>query len=505
MSAPTQSPPPAAVKHRTWSDSQKKIAKAAMRWAFIVAVGLIAFHRTLYSLIETTAHGGLNGYIWMVAAASVLAAAGVAIRNRTELPIHDRQTDIIVAIMGLVLALLLHAVLLQRYALYFDLLRLDLVAWWMFMLSASIALFGLRPVTRFAWPWLLLLAVFPLPYHVLVLALGGSHVAAGMGTLLVAAVGTAIAVGWNWGRGVIGALVSWAGGLAMLGFFAVFLTDAPLLAFQLIPAFTAITVAAGAMFFLSRWRRPFRVMDRDIQPLASRQVWSAVPLVLVVAVALSFVRLPASGLPPPVRIDSLQLSPTLNTPAGWHIAETQTYPWVARIYGEGAQLVRQEMVSNEGDPRFDKFARPRAVVVDTITTTRVPSLSTFPARMVYRVHGVRISDPLQVDLGHDVTSTFITAVDDEILLTWDAMAWVWTNGSVEQRVTVLSVDNHDDDAPFPQPTGGIVRTLNSLFTILFRGNSATADVDPVIKDEVLLSEFGRALVSAQVEPPEAAR
>ena len=85
--------------------------------------------------------------------------------------------------------------LLQRYAMYFDLLRLDLVAMWMFVLSASVVLFGLRPVIRFAWVWALLLMVFPLPYYLIVILLGGSKVAAGVGTMVIAGVATGIAVG----------------------------------------------------------------------------------------------------------------------------------------------------------------------------------------------------------------------------------------------------------------------------------------------------------------------
>ena len=85
-------------------------------------------------------------------------------------------------------------------------------------------------------------------------------------------------------------------------------------------------------------------------------------------------------------------------------------------------------------------------------------------------------------------------------VTWDGLQWTWGNASTEQRVLVISVDNHDDNAPFPQPTGGMLSTLNSLFTVLFRGNAATSDLNPVVKDDVLLTEFGHALVHAELEP-----
>ena len=116
---------------------------------------------------------------------------GVARRKRTELPIHDRQTDIIVGGMGFGLAILIQAELLERYTLYFHLLRLDVIAAWLFVLSCCIVLFGLRPVIRFAWVWAMAMMAFSLPYYLTVVLLGGGPFAAGSATLLIAAVGRA--------------------------------------------------------------------------------------------------------------------------------------------------------------------------------------------------------------------------------------------------------------------------------------------------------------------------
>ena len=80
------------------------------------------------------------------------------------------------------------------------------------------------------------------------------------------------------------------------------------------------------------------------------------------------------------------------------------------------------------------------------------------------------------------------------------MQWTWTNGSQAQRVLVIAVDNHEPDAPFPAPTGGLGPTLSSLFTVLLRGNAAEYNEDATFKDEVLLTEFAHALVRAQLEP-----
>ena len=152
MTATVQTPPP-PVEREPWLHRLHPVYRLILRWGYIAVLTVFAFHASLRSVVETTRSGGLGGYVWVVPVAAILAAIGVARRKRTELPIHDRQTDVIVGTMGLVLALLLHGVLLQRYALYFNLLRLDLVAMWTFVLSASVALFGLRPVIRFAWVW----------------------------------------------------------------------------------------------------------------------------------------------------------------------------------------------------------------------------------------------------------------------------------------------------------------------------------------------------------------
>ena len=132
--------------------------------------------------MQTTRGGGLGGYrVDGAGGRRFWWRSGLLAGTAPNCPIHDRQTDMIVGTMGLVLALLIHGVLLQRYAMYFHLLRLDLVAMWLFVLSASIVLFGLRPVARFAWVWGMLLLVFPLPYYLLVIVLGGGRVAAGAG------------------------------------------------------------------------------------------------------------------------------------------------------------------------------------------------------------------------------------------------------------------------------------------------------------------------------------
>jgi hypothetical protein len=470
-----------------------------LRWAYIGAVTALAFHATIANLVQVTRAGAIGSYVWTVPLAGILAAIAVSRRDRTELPIHDRQSDVILGVMGLVFALLLHGVLLQRYALYFYLLRLDLVAMWTFVMSSAVVLFGLRPVFRFARVWALLLMVFPLPYYVAVIVLGGTQLAAGLATLMIAGTATGIAVGRNRRRGYAGGLAAWGVGLTVLAVMRAFLPAAPFWAYVQFPALAAIVSVGLLLFFLARRGAPKRVLDRKVAPLAARQVYAGAPLVLAVAIALAVVPLPSTGSPAPTLVPTMQFGSALSSPDGWHSTDVQSYLWVKSLHGPGAHLIRQTMTADAGNPQWDKMSRPRTVVVDALTTSRPFSLNVYPAKVLYSVEQSRLSTPRRLDLGHGVTGELVSVVDDNLLVTWNVMQWTWRNESTAQRVLVIAVDDHDDNAPFPQPSGALLPTLNTLFTVLFRGNAAVADHDPTFKDEALLTVFSKALIDAQLD------
>ncbi|WP_006245118.1 hypothetical protein [Mycolicibacterium tusciae] len=472
------------------------------RWAFIVACTGVAFHESIENLIATTNNQGIGGYVWTVPAATVLVAIGVARRHRTELPIHDRQTDMIVGTMVLVLAALFQGVLLPRFGLYFHLLRLDLVAMWLFMLSSSIVIFGLRPVIRFAWVWGMMLMVFSLPYYMAVVFLGGGKFAAGAATLLIAGVGTGIGVGRNLRRGFYGSLASWAVGFAVLITIGLFFNSAPVLVYQQVPALTAIAVVSIAMFFQARRGQAKRVLDRKMEPLAAGQVWAAVPLVVAVAIIIAFMPLPPEATSSRIsRTAPGQLveGRPLVEPPGWISTGDEDFGWVNRFYGGGSVLTRQRMTAINGDPRFDVLSRSRTLVVDSVVTGRPFAFEVYPARVLYDLSEARISPGRPVDLGHGVTGTMLSVVDDKLLITWNSLRFAWGDSQLGQRVTIFAVDNHDPDAVFPEPSDSMVSTLRTLFTLLLRGNAVLDERSPRFKDAELLAEFGRALVKAQFD------
>ncbi|MEJ6537949.1 MAG: hypothetical protein QNL98_12050, partial [Mycobacterium sp.] len=276
----------------------KPVLRTALRCSFIAAATLLAFHESLQSLVATTRAGGLIGYYWLMLLAVAFAAVAVARRQPVELPIYDRQTDIIVGGLVFVLAILVQGVLLERYSLYFLLLRIDLFAMGTFVLGASIVLFGLRPVSRFAWVWALPLLMVPLAYQITVILLGGTRAAAGAATVLIAAAATAIAVGRTRRRAAIGAVSTLGIGLAFLAVMAVSMPNAARLAFQMGPATLSMFIVAGSLYLHARRGRPKRSLERTIRPLTTRQVWAGIALTLAVAAALSLVHLPKPGIAP---------------------------------------------------------------------------------------------------------------------------------------------------------------------------------------------------------------
>jgi len=464
---------------------------------------VLAFRQSLLSLVDGTRAGSLIGYVWLLVGALLVAGIAISRQQRTELPIHDRQTDVIVGGLGMLMALMVHGILLQRYSQYYLLLRIDLIALWFFVISSSILLFGLRPLARFAWVWTLPLFMLPLAYQVLVIFFGGSRVAAGAGTVLIAAAASAIAVGRNRIRALMGALAAWCVGLVFLFVMEFTAPDAPLLAFQMIPATLALLVVNSGFFLHARRGIPIITLNRKVRPLATKQVWSVIPVVLAVGAALSFINMPTQAAPPPLEKE-MTFGRPLAAPVGWQMTSETDYSWVRRIHGKDATLIRQQFVADAGDPRWDKFARPRTVVVDATSTWRPISLQVFPSTILYDESSSRISEPRFIDLGHGITGALRTAVDEKLLVSFDLLSFTWRNNGSAQRVQIASADNHDEDAPFPEPNGGLAPTLRTMLSVLFRGNAVTSHTEPTFKDAELLTGFGRGLVDAQLRQAESA-
>ncbi|WP_199253517.1 hypothetical protein [Mycolicibacterium mengxianglii] len=505
----TTAAPAGAHRHQSdWYYNRHPAIRLALRWTLIAALTLLAFHRSLLNLVQTTAAGSIGGYVWTVPAATALAAAGLQMRRRTDPPIYDRQTDIIFGAIGFGLSLMVQGVLLPRYADYFHLLRLDLLAMWLFVGSSSIVLFGIRPVLRFGWAWFVSAAVFMLPYQVAVTTLGGGKFVAGLVTLVIGAIATAVAAGRTRRRATIGGAAAFAFGAVVLVILRLVIPGAPLPVYQQVPTLSAIVVVGGAALLEQQLRRADTGSTRPAPQVNAPNVWAEITVVTAVAVALALIGLPTQLTTTDVsRTAPYALTPgrALTAPPGWSISAPPEFIDVQRYYGDDAVLVRQRMTADTGDPRFDKHSAARTLVVDSIVSDRPFAFDAYPARVLYDTTGARLSAPRMVDLGDGVRGSIISVVDDRLLVTWDVLLFAWGGDGQEQTVTVFAVDNHEADAPFPRPANGLMSTLHTLFTVLLRGNAVVVQRRPDFKDAELLTEFGQGLVAAQFTSAESTR
>ena len=100
-----------------------------------------------------------------------------------------------------------------------------------------------------------------------------------------------------------------------------------------------------------------------------------------------------------------------------------------------------------------------------------------------------------MDLGCGVAADIFSAIDDKLLVTWDGDSMV-----VDQRAGGPTGIRHRGGQPrgryaLPAPPAQV--PLNSMFTVLFRGNSSTLDTSRTAKDDALLTEFALTWVRAQ--------
>ncbi len=473
------------------------VSSIGYRWALIAVCTGAAFWSTWVSLIHEVAGGTVVGYVFVAPLFALVAAQGIQSRRSGELPIHDRQIDTIVGGLTILVAAAISGLLVPRYAEDYQLMHLDLLACVFFCAGAATLLFGLRPVTRF-WPvWLLLIAMGPLQYRMGAVLLGGSQFAYGAVMVLFAAVAAAISVGRNRLRAGLGFGLTLVFGLALVDLIGSVFPTAPLLVLQLVPPFVAATVVGIGFYLYRRRGRSLRPLGRPVAPLTAKTSrWTAISLVAV-SIALFWISVPDTRTTPFPEGPPATASAALIVPLGWHQTDIAEYAWPTRYFGSRASLVRQTLVADNGDPRWDKHSHPRMVSMDVLDTTIPARMQVYPQRSMYQLGSARISPPITVDLGHGVTGELRTFVDDALLLTWTNLTFAWMRGDVAQRISLISVDNHDPTATFPQPTPAMANNIAVVLAVFLRGRGVIDDTAPDYKDAELLTQLARAVLASQ--------
>ncbi|WP_241384886.1 archaeosortase/exosortase family protein [Rhodococcus sp. CH91] len=467
-----------------------------IRWIVIVAATLIAFHSTWLQLIDEIRASTTGGYVLIVPPLVAVVALGVTRRRRNELPIHDRQTDIITSVLLLLIALAIKALLMPRYATNYQAMHLDVLAAWVFVCGACVALFGLRVTAAYWEAWMMLFLSSPIVYRIVLVELGGTKFVAGAVTLVLAASAIGLAVRRNRWRGFRYGTATFVVGLVVLVVIDRRWPDAPIAVDQYVPALVStVTVGSGAYLWTFRGLAP-RTLPRN--PVSASQAARGALCVSVAALLAAFVPLPDQRLTPVSVGPPYSGSTTQIVPPGWVQLSSVDYDWPRAYFRQNSVLRRQMIRAEEPNPEWDRLLRPRTIAVQTLQVRRVGSFAVYPSESMYELGKSRVSPKEYVDLGRGVTAEYFTVVDDKLLLTWSMLSFVWTRSEdVAQRVSLLTVDNHEFDAPFPQPEPNTVANVRTLMRVLLRGNGTVEDTDPEFKDRSMLIDVGRELVEAQ--------
>ena len=497
-----EAPVPDAAAPETASAEPVIITRTLVRWVVLIGLTAFAYWHTLLAVASEIAAHTLLSYFPAALLLCGIAAIGVTVRRGPEPPIYDRQADVIVGLVLLVLATFIQVMLDARLTIVYLTAHVDLVSMWFFLLAGAVLLFGLRPAARYRWVWLLLLSMFPLPYRVLVVTFGATRLAAGIAMLILAVAATAVAVGRTRRRALSGAAAAAVLGGITLAAVHLLAPGADFGAYQWIPSLTCAGVTSAVMYVDQRRGTGSLapLPERDVLPLTARNVrWGAAALAAF-AVVVHLNGSPLAPVDTGPTIPGLRLLPPLTLPAGWH-ETSQTEVRSDHLYGVGSTAMRQAIRQDTGSPRYDKSSRPREVMVDTLVTRTPLTLDVYPTFVNYDIDDDRTGDPTQVHLPHGVTGTLQTTVDDTRNLTFERLTWRWNNGADTAQVTLFTVDDHRPGAVFPLVTrpSQTWQLLNSLLTITLRGKAVTEHQTREFKDYELLTGLATGLIDTQVD------
>lgn len=421
-----------------------RVLESVARGLVILILLGVAFRGTWLQLVGETGTGTGSTLILAPAVGALLTLLTLIWRRGSELPIHDRQADKIVGVVLLALAMMVQWLVLPRYASVYVLLHIDVTAAWLFGMAGCVFLFGLRRTGAF-WPaWLVLVLPVPGAMRLAIYLLGGGD-------------GAAIAV-------------------------------------------VAFVVLVGpSAVLLARITRGWPVRIRWTAPAVTpQQAWRSVPLLVAVTLVLALAPLPLVAQDRMSQGPPGQATPGMTIPSGWIQLESVDYPWASRMFGPSASLQRQLIRAENPRPDWDQLARTRQAIVQTLTVPRAGIFDTYPLEMIYDLRNARISPPTPVELPRGVSARYHTVVDDGLLLTWSLLTFLWARSPDEyQRVTLLTVDNHEFDAVFPEAVPGTVSTPGRLLSIQLRGSGSVTADNQQQKDLEMLTELSGDLVEAQ--------
>ncbi|MEU1981504.1 hypothetical protein [Nocardia sp. NPDC019395] len=473
------------------------VTRIAVRWTLLLVLTALAFRRTLADIWRGGGEGTSIGYLFILPLLALALMLGVRRRRKPVLPIHDRETDVIVGLIGLIVALFVQRLLLPRYAPFYELFHFDVLALILFVISGAVLLFGMRATMRYWEVWVLLLVVNPVVYRLVAVALGGGLFAYSL--VLIVASAITLAYGFHRGR----RRVAWVSALAVTLDCVVFVVltqrfpdiRISVILGGVVPV-TALVVVGCALLL-----RETPLPADTAPPIGGGpdNPWYVLGVVAAAALLIMVAPMPAMSSENIGAGPRYQGATGLAVPPGWRQTDLRAFDWPQHFYSNDSTFLRQTIRTLEPNPLWDTLGRDRTAQIDLLTVRYGAALDVTPTLVTYDMRYARVSNPPRsVPLGRDLVGTMYSVVDERIHLTWNYLTFIWRRDSAHiQRVTVMTVDNHEPDAYFLPPAPSVAGTASAMIALLARGVSAVTATDPEFKDADLLETLGRQLVEVQ--------
>lgn len=467
------------------------------RWLVLVAAVGLGFHQTLVSVAVQSTNGDPLAYLLLFPAWGVLLLFGTQLRRGRDLDIHDRQVDWILA-AGLVgFILMLDELLRPRLGDTAGLVRIDILALVLFVMLASILLFGTRATGQSWAAWLFLLACWPLPYRLIGAALGGTTDTYGLLNVLLSTVAVVVASGRPLGRRLANGVLTLAVGGVALAVLSVSLSS---VAVEVVPSLVALSAVVAVEMRRHRGRRRMPAPSAGPTSVVKKPIAAMVALLLLGGALGMFAQFAPEAISPrSLPVTGPGWTNTAVVPSGWATHGRQAETWAGRYFGTGSSWYRYRFVAGSGSNR-------QHIMVDALTAASVGPLSVYPAISCYRLFVPYVQSATPVALGHGVVATMIYAnaysAPTPVQAQWVLITWTWKipgpATTAYQRVTVLTLEDATSVVGFPPPAApGANNSVRTTFTDILRGVSTTASPAPTASTMNRLIAFSRQVVAQQ--------
>jgi hypothetical protein len=473
-------------------------ASPTVAWRFILIVTVTAAlsYRPLSAAVEHPS----TQHLWVIAAWAILIALGQHQRKANERPIHDRQTDGIIAAGLLGITGIIYWTVAPRLGIDAPQFWIEVPLLILFAMGWSVALFGTRPVFRHLRAWLFALFFgWPLAYRIIIdiaASFGASELFALIG---IAAIASAATVGrparHAFFAGVFTVILGIVGALT-------FMSPSPTrdLAFAAIaPALACLPWLAGSLREANR--------SRGTRSLVVRRARLAEGLAITLA-AVFLTGLGSMQDPTIFRLGGPLLQTAIDpSPAGWELLARVDVANATTIFGSDAKWTRTYWRADETNREaHDRDGIPRRIVIDDARVSEADRLALLPFSAQYQLTAWTRSSVVALDTGVPfrvvlMAATLERETDVSLAAAFVSVDLPIADGS-GQRLNIVAVDDHRATAPFPGPGRGFRTDAWSTVQRLLRGDEAMSLELERVKDAELLESVITGLLLPPGRPSE---